>query len=391
MLAFVVGVRELSNSKGAGEERRGRVECKDPPFFSLIVPVKDEERVIGRLLDVLMKTVYPSDKYEVVVVDDASQDGTLKICRKFEDFYPGRIKYLRREASNGKPSALNYALKFAEGDIIGVLDADNVPEPDFLVKTARQFDDKTVVAVQGLLSSINAEENLLTKFLHYEGILQYNALYRGKEKLGLFVPFAGTCMFVRREILEDIGGWRDDALSEDLELSAKLTKKGYRVKFTPEVRSRQENPSRFRELVGQRIRWYRGCLEVALEYGRLLKRLNRRSVDAEIFFFGPFLMVMTLMTFVLGCSSILEPLRLGTYGLFLTRSMSLLTLLTLFIVGVGLAYTTKPRRLSNVKWLPFVYLYWTTQLFVAFYVLLQIVFRRPKNWRSTSKSGVVTD
>ncbi|NIM46263.1 MAG: glycosyltransferase, partial [Nitrososphaeria archaeon] len=157
------------------------------PSFSLIVPVKDEEDVAARILDRLMEADYPSDRYEVIVVDDASSDDTPKICKRFERLYADRIRYLSRDASFGKPSALNYGLKYAEGDIVGVLDADNVPEKDFLWRTARYFADKNVVGVQGLLSSINAEENLLTKFLHYEGVLHFDALFSGREKLGLFV------------------------------------------------------------------------------------------------------------------------------------------------------------------------------------------------------------
>jgi cellulose synthase/poly-beta-1,6-N-acetylglucosamine synthase-like glycosyltransferase len=388
--ALIVGVRQIRRRKDVNENDRKSVSFPDLPFFSLIVPMKDEEKVAGRILDALMKTNYPSHKYEIVVVDDASVDQTLDICKKFESLYPGRIRYFRRNEAYGKPSALNYALKFAKGEIIGVFDADNLPEPDVLLKTAKYFKNQNLVAVQGLLSSINAEENALTKFIHYEGILHFNALLSGKDKLGLFVPFAGTCLFVRREVLEEVGGWRDDALSEDLELSARLMEKGYHVKFASDVKSWQENPSKFRQLVGQRIRWFRGCLEVAFKYGGLLKHFDRRSLDAEVFFAGPFVMVLVLVTYLLSLVTIFQPFSLGTYANILTQSMSLLTLLTLCALGIGLAYATTPRRVSNVKWVPFIYLYWAIQVFVAFYAFMQIVFRRPRKWTKTSRTGVVT-
>jgi len=389
--ALIVGVRQIRRRKDVNGNDGKSVDCPDLPFFSLIVPMKDEERVAGRILDALMKANYPSHKYEILVVDGASVDQTSDICKRFESLYPGRVRYFRRNQAYGKPSALNYALKFAKGEIIGVFDADNLPQPDVLLKTAKYFKNQNLIAVQGLLSSINAEENTLTKLIHYEGILHFNALFSGKDKLGLFVPFAGTCLFVRREVLEEVGGWRDDALSEDLELSARLTEKGYHVKFAPDVKSWQENPSKFRQLVGQRIRWFRGCLQVAFKYGGLLRRLDKRSLDAEVSFAGPFVMVLVLVIYLLSLVTIFRPFSLGIYANVLTQSMSLLTLLTLFVLGIGLAYATTPRKVSNAKWVPFIYLYWAIQVFVAFYAFMQIVFRRPGKWTKTSRTGAVTN
>jgi cellulose synthase/poly-beta-1,6-N-acetylglucosamine synthase-like glycosyltransferase len=300
------------------------------------------------------------------------------------------VRYFSRDSSHGKPSALNYALGFARGEIVGVFDADNVPQPDFLLRTAKYFSDESLVAVQGLLSSLNAEENTLTKLIHYEGILHFNALFSGKDKLSLFVPFAGTCLFVKRKVLEEVGGWQNRALSEDLELSARLTEKGYGVKFAPDVKSWQENPSRFKQLIRQRLRWFRGCLEVSLKYGRLTKRLNRKSLDAEVFFLGPFIMLLVALTYVFGLFTIFQPYHFGMFTKLLIQSLSFMSLLTLLIVGVGLAYSSKPRKVSNVLWVPFLYLYWSAQVFIASYVFLQIIFRRPREWKKTAHTGTIT-
>lgn len=389
--AFIVGVRQVRRRTSDNKRNGKHVNWHDLPFFSLIVPMKDEEKVAGRILDALMKTNYPSDKYEVIVIDDASDDETPEICKKFESLYPQRMRYFRRNISHGKAAALNYGLKFARGEIIGVFDADNMVHPDVLLKTAGYFEDHNVVAVQGVVSSLNAEENMLTKLIHYEGVIQRHVFLSGKDKLGLFVPLNGTCQFVKREVLEDVGGWLDGALSEDLELSARLTEKGYYVKFAPDSMSWQENPSKFSQLIGQRVRWCRGCMEVAVKYGRLLRRLDRRSLDAETFFAGPFMMLLILVTYILSAGMVFIPFNLGTYANILTQFMSFLTLFTLAVLGTGLAYATTPRRIGNVKWLPFIYLYWTTQVFVAFYAFLQIVFRRPRKWTKTQRTGVITN
>ena len=388
---LLVGIGQIRKRKFTFDGPNKNERLNDWPFFSLIIPMKDEGKVARRILDALMKINYPSERYEVIAVDDSSTDDTSRICKQFESAYPSRMRYFRRNASCGKPSVLNYGLKFAKGEIIGVFDADNVPERDVLVKTAKYFKTHDVVAVQGLLSSINAQENMLTKMIHYEGLIQHYALLSGKDELGLFVPLEGTCQFVRREALEEVGGWLDGALSEDMELSARLTEKGYNIKFAPDVQSWQENPTKFGQLFAQRVRWFRGCADVAFKYGKLLKRLDRKSLDAEVCFASPFVMMMALVTYILSAYMLFAPFNLGTYATILTQFMSLLTLFTLFILGVGLASVTRPRKISNVKWLPFIYLYWMTQVFVAFYALLETVFKRPRKWTKTPRTGVITN
>lgn len=386
--AILIGVNQIRR-KNADEELWEDYTVESLPFFSLIVPMKNEEKVAGRILRSLMKIDYPSDRYEVIVVEDCSVDETWNVCKQFETKYPKRIRCFHRNFSKGKPSALNYGLKFARGEIIGVFDADNLVKPDVLRRTAKYFENQEVAAVQGLLSSINPEENMVTKLIHYETVLQYHALLSGKDKLGLFVHFSGTCLFIRRKVLVEVGGWRDEELSEDLELSARLAEKGHFVKFASDIQSWIEVPSSFGQLLKQRVRWFRGCMEVALKYGKLLKRLNKRCLDAEMFFSGPFLMLMVLATYILSLFNVFASIRLGTYTSGLLEFTSFVTLFGLFVLGIGLIYASKPRKINNLMWLPLVYFYWAFLVFVAFYAFLLIVFRRPKRWVRTPRTGVV--
>ena len=388
---LVVGVLEVKRKNGFLKREKKASRLKVFPFFSLIVPMKDEEKVAARLLSVLMGLNYPSEKYEVIVVDDGSEDGTAEICREFESRYGGRIRFLKTKFSRGKAAALNYGLKYARGDVVGVFDADNVPDPNVLLNVAGYFADEKVVAVQGLLSSINAKENMVTEFIHYEQTVQQYVLLMGKDKLGLFVPLNGTCQFVRRHIIESLGGWSPEFLSEDMELSAKLTEKGHYVKFAADVRCWHETPSSLRQLVSQRVRWFRGCMEVAVKYGRLLKCLNRRSFDAETYFVGSFLTVAALGIYLLGFYNVIIPLKISDLVRVLSQSMFFLTMFTLFFLGLALAYSTKPRKVTNVKWLPFIYVYWSLQIFVAFYAFLQLVFCRPRKWGKVERTGSVTE
>jgi cellulose synthase/poly-beta-1,6-N-acetylglucosamine synthase-like glycosyltransferase len=270
------------------------------PTISIIIPAKNEEKVIGRCLDAFLKLDYPKEKIEIIIVEDGSRDKTAQICREYARRYSGLIKFLHKPTSDGKPSALNFGLKHAKGEIIGVFDADSVPAPDILKKVALYFNNSRVIALQGRNLSINADENMLTKLISYEDVVRYEAYIRGKEALGLFVPLTGSCYFIRRNVLLDVGGWDDNCLSEDAELAAKLLEKGIKIKYAPDVKCWQENPSNLRNMYKQRKRWFRGTMEVALKYGRLLRRPKKMNIDAELTLAGPFMFIPCFLGYLLG-------------------------------------------------------------------------------------------
>ena len=152
------------------------------PKFSLIVPVKDEAVVIGRCLNSLLDLDYPKEKVEIIVVDGASKDGTCKVCREFEEKNPGVIRVLAEVAAHGKPAALNFALTYATGEIVGVFDADSVPEKGALRKVVSYFQDKSVSAVQGSTTPLNVEQNMLTRVVSMEDKAWFQGLLGGREK-----------------------------------------------------------------------------------------------------------------------------------------------------------------------------------------------------------------
>lgn len=386
----IVGVRHLL--RASRKQRRTPLRSAEKsPSVSIMVPMKNEEKVVGRLLEALLNLNYSSQKIEIIIIDDGSTDKTFEICRKYITQYPNRIKLLHRYESGGKPSALNYGLKHANGEIIATFDADSVPESDALLKAVEFFEDPSIAAVQGTICSINADENMLTKFISYETAVRFRAYMQGKDVLKLFVPLAGTCQFIRRNVLRKIGGWSKKSLSEDMDISARLTEKGYNIKYAPDVRAWEENPSTLSQFINQRLRWYRGCLDAAFKYGRLVKKLNWRSIDAEITLATPFILTVSFLGFLICTYMSVTTISYDPIFIILAQSTMLLTVVTFLTLGLALIYVTKPRRITNVLWLPFIYVYWTLQTFVASYALMQVVFRRPRKWRKTVRTGVVTN
>jgi cellulose synthase/poly-beta-1,6-N-acetylglucosamine synthase-like glycosyltransferase len=386
---LVAGVRHLRRSGEKGRKFSFLSE-EELPTVSIIVPVKDEEKVVGRLLEALLRLDYPPEKKEIVIVEDGSVDKTVELCREYAKRYPGQVRLFRQRTSNGKPSALNYALKHVRGEIVAVFDADNVPEPDILKKAVKYFEDPSTAAVQGRAYSINADLNMLTKFLSYEEAVRYEIYIRGKDVLNLFVPLTGSCYFVRKNVLMDVDGWEDTSLSEDVEMALNLAKRGYRIRYAPEIRSWQENPENLTQLIKQRIRWFRGEMEIALKCGKLMTKPNRVNIDAEMTLAGPYLFILCLISYIMLLWGLFVPFPKDFVFLAVNQVTFLITMIPLFVVGVALVYVTKPRSAVNLTWLPFIYAYWVLQTFLASYALLQIVLRRPRKWTKTVKTGIAT-
>jgi len=386
---LIVGVKHLLVSRNSvGRGRRRSVVSKDSlAMVSIIAPVRNEEKVVGRLLKALLNLNYPESKFEIIVVNDGSSDGTGEICRSFESrFY--RVRVFNREKSTTKAAALNFGVAFARGEIIATFDADSVPERDALLEASLYFRDPAVAAVQGRICSINAGENMLTRFLSFEEAVQCEVYLGGKDGLGLFVGMAGTCQFVRRSVLEAVGCWNERSLCEDTELSLRLVERDYLTKYAADVRTWEESPNSVSGLVRQRARWYRGNICTLFRFGRLMVHPSLRRFDAEMFLFGTLLILLCVVNYVMAVWSLFMPpvLVLPLVAGF----ASCLTLVMLGLVGCGLVLTVKPFRLSNLLWLPFVYAYWGFQSFIALYAVLQIVFKRKGNWGKTVRSGAVT-
>jgi cellulose synthase/poly-beta-1,6-N-acetylglucosamine synthase-like glycosyltransferase len=356
------------------------------PKFSIIVPTKNEETVIQRCLDSIINVDYPRDKMQILVVDGKSSDNTLKICSKFSEQYPENIQVICEKTVKGKPAALNLSLPYINGEIVGIFDADSIPEKDVLLKVASYFNNKKVMALQGRTTSINEKYNALTRVIATEEKAWFQALLSGREKMKLFVPLTGSCQFIRSNIVKELGGWDENSLTEDVEFALRLVEKDHLITYAPDVCSGQETPNNLSSLVKQRVRWYRGYMETALKYGRLLDKINKRTVDAEISMGGPFMMVVSLLSYI-NWFFIAVFLSQSNPIIDFTGLVIALTAISIFSIGIALAASEKPIRLRNIAWIPFIYVYWIIQMFIAGWAFIMLVFRRKRVWTKTVKQG----
>lgn len=386
-LAILIIGSRISITRQRNTRTCSRTISKGLPFFSIIVPTKDEESVISRCIEALLSQIYPRDKMKIIIVDGSSKDATKKICESYARETPGLITIIEQKGMKGKPSALNDGLHHCTGDIVGVFDADNVPDADILMKVARCFEDRSIEALQGRTDSLNEEQNRITKIAAIEERIWLHTVFC-RDRLRLFVSLTGSCQFVRCETLKSLGGWREDSLAEDVDLALRLTEKGHLIKFEGDAKSRQETPSSIKNLFKQRLRWYTGYLENLPRYGRLIKKPSGKRLDAEIILLGPGIMAFSVITFLV---SIFQLLLLKGNAVLPSKLSVVLTTLSLILIGLLLAYSEKPFRFRNLIWLPIIYLYWLLQSFISCWALAQLLFRRPKVWSKTEKDGTITE
>jgi cellulose synthase/poly-beta-1,6-N-acetylglucosamine synthase-like glycosyltransferase len=179
-------------------------------------------------------------------------------------------------APRTKPRALNFALGFAKGRIIGIYDAEDRPDPDQLSRVAARFAEvgPDTACLQGRLDYYNARHNLLSRLFAIEYAVWFRVLLPGVERLGLFVPLGGTTLFLRREALERVGGWDAHNVTEDAELGLRLARHGYRTEILDTTTFEEANAAVL-PWIRQRARWQKGYLltwAVAMRAPRALWR-----------------------------------------------------------------------------------------------------------------------
>jgi len=385
---LVSGLRRTLRTQGGSPAEQASLAHGTPPRFSIIVAAKSEERVIGRLLNRLKSLDYSKSLYEVIIVEDGSTDRTRQICEQYAEQNPQLIRFFHSEDSLGKPHALNRALAECTGEIVAVLDADNFPNLDLLSRAAGYFEDSSLAAIQGMTMAINQDESMVSKLSAYEEAAWFKVYMMGKRDLNLFIPLTGSCGFVRRDVIQELGGWDENSLTEDVELAARLIDKGRRIKYAPEVRSLQEYPASARQLIKQRTRWFRGYIETWVKYGKLMRTPSRIAIDAEATLFGPCILNLVLLSYIMAFLGLF--VYASIWVEVLAASAVGLTIVTFFICGVALAWYMRPHRLRNVVWIPAVFLFWFTQTIIAFHALILTVLRRKKSWVKTEKSGQVS-
>ncbi|MBS0482501.1 MAG: glycosyltransferase [Proteobacteria bacterium] len=239
------------------------------PSVSVIIPAYNEEKVIVSSIARVLASDYPG--IELIVADDGSADQTSALVAQHYGT-DARVTLLTL-ANGGKASALNRSLKQARGDVVIALDADTQFLPDTISKLVRWFADPAIGAVAGN-ARVGNRTNLVTKWQAIEYVTAQNVERRALDSLGAITVVPGAVGAWRRAALDAVGGYPEDTLAEDQDLTIAIQRKGWKVAYDVEAIALTEAPATFRALAKQRYRWSFGTLQCLWKH-RAVLRLGR--------------------------------------------------------------------------------------------------------------------
>ena len=293
------------------------IEVADWPTLSVLIPCHNEERVVASILQALLEADYPTDRMRIVPINDRSTDGTREIVDRVAAQHPDRVFPLHRTGGTpGKAAALQDAIATVEDDVILVFDADYLPGRDLIKRLAAPFLDPQVGAVMGRVVPVNTPRNLLTRLLDLERAGGYQVDQQARMNLRVIAQYGGTVGGVRVSALRAVGGWREDSLAEDTDITFRLVLGGWKIAYSNRYECYEEVPESWPVRIRQIMRWARGHTDAAIRYmpGLATKpRLTiRERVDGALllgtYLMSPILLVgwvLAILAFYLGANPFL--------------------------------------------------------------------------------------
>jgi cellulose synthase/poly-beta-1,6-N-acetylglucosamine synthase-like glycosyltransferase len=260
------------------------------PSIAVIVPCYNEETTIAGTCESLLALNYPSDRLEIILVDDGSTDATSTAIARFANHPQVRII---SKKNGGKHTALNAGIAVTDAEFIGCLDADSFVEPEALREIIPCFDDPNIAATTGAMS-VHKPGNILQHMQNAEYIFGITFRHAIASINGLYVT-PGPFSFYRRSVIEKLGGFRYGHQTEDMEMALRIQQHGYGIENAPRARVYTKAPNTIAKLVKQRTRWTAGFLRNVLGEYRGLIANKRHGVLGMLMLPGALLAVASGM------------------------------------------------------------------------------------------------
>lgn len=382
--------------------RKGN-HAKNPPFVSILLAVYNERRVIDRLLKAVSAFDYPN--CEIIVADDSTDKLMAPILARWER--RKGIKVIHRNSRAGfKAGALNNAIKHLnpKSKYLLFFDADYLPTKEIVWRMLDDFSGKEVAAVQGYTKhTLNASQNIFTKSVSLAFSSYCMVDVAARERLNGFIPVAGSVFMLTRESLEKVGGFNENSITEDWELSSRYAAMGYRIVYDEKISVPAECPSTFMALVKQQMRWAEGIVRDTKSNLMLMLGSPRASAMEKfdyLFYgfssingvWGALSYVLTALMFLINARIIVILgidrnliASIGLFGQFLIFVAPVyIPISIIFAAAVGLY---RERRLSHLPWcVPLFVVSLTLSPFIALASLKGLVLNRG-SWARTPKTG----
>lgn len=316
------------------------------PKVTIAIPAYNEEKNVQKSIDSILKLDYPKHLLQLIIIDDGSKDNTAHIIQQVIKQHSDRNIHFIQQQNAGKGAALNAALAQAEGDYFVCLDADSEIENDALLKMLPHFTSDDVAVVLPLMK-VRTPKTILQKLQWCEYLL--NFFYKSlMASINCVHVAPGPFSLYRKKVLEEVGGFAVNNLTEDFEITLKIQKRHYKIIQLLNAVVYTGTPTTFKAFCKQRNRWYKGTLLNLFDYKNMI--FNKKYGDFGLLQLPRVMFSGILAVFVIGLTSwkyLFKPLseRIGNWS-----SIN-------FDLGVFLQKFT-----FEISWIDFNY----TNLFFAF-------------------------
>ena len=248
--------------------------------FSLIMPCrKEEELVMEATLLALLGQTHP--RVEIIISVGHDDEATVEIAHRLAAAYE-QVRVSVNHSPVGtknKPRQMNDALLMCRNEVVGIFDAESIAAPDLLVNIDAVFQRRDADVVQGAVQLVNYRDTWYTLRNCLEYYFWFRSRLHAHAQRG-FIPLGGNTVFIKADLLREVGGWDGDCLAEDCDLGVRLSTLGHRitVAYSPSLVTREETPGSLRQMVTQRTRWSLGFMQVLAkgDWKALPDRANRR-------------------------------------------------------------------------------------------------------------------
>ncbi len=372
-------------------------ELEEYPFVSVMVPAHNESIVIEKTVKALLELEYPEDRYEIIIINDNSSDNSKEILSEIQRKNPHRNLIIINTdniiGGKGKSNALNIGFNRSKGKFLAIYDADNTPEKKalkYLIQTI--LEDEKLGAVIGKFRCRNKKKNLLTKFINIETLTFQWMAQAGRWQLFNLCTIPGTNFVIRRSLIEEMGGWDPKAITEDTEVSFRLYRMGYKIKFMPLSVTWEQEPQTLKVWFKQRSRWAKGNVYVITKNFKYLFKKEAGSSRFDIlyyviiYFFFLSAVIFSDMLFILGLAQVIN-LNIAGYSLILW-----VMAYSVFSLSIFVAISTEKGELNFSNFLIVMLMYftycklWGVVAGLGFYNYIKdILFKREAKWYKTER------
>ena len=351
--------------------------------IAVVIPAHNEETVIYRTLESVFANKY--NNYKVYVVDDGSTDNTKKEIERFKfdhEDYHGKIDdqlfYIHKNNS-GKAESLNHIIKnHAKEDLIMCLDADCIIDKNAIGKAIKYFCNPQVGA---MISNVKIAP--MPSFINFVQRLEYLMgfyLKKGLDTTNMEYIVGGAGSVFRKTVLEQVGYYDSDTITEDIDLSMKIIKNGKQnwIVFGNDVIVHTQGPTTFMDLFKQRYRWKLGWLQTILKNKSLIFNINPKYNWSFTLYYLPYMLFAQLMF-------ILDPIFVGViiYYSIMNQDFFVLMIMLLFyyfltcLAIIGDDYMNWRQKAFYLFIAPMSYVAMTVVSFIEYGASIKCLF----NWK----------